>query len=228
MRRGQQIRRRDKSTVAGLCAVRLPFECVPDEIFRNRSKIAVRFAATRTLVIQREFMAEKPSNDFVLSLTKAQPTIYACIYALLPDRGAAHDLLQETNLTLLRKAGDFEPGTNFNAWATRIARYQVLNHRRKMSRDRLVFDDSLIEELCERQMQRSDELCRYSDAIRKCLQQLPASHRQILERRYAPGGTVAEIASAERKSVGAISQLLYRLRQSLMDCVYQRLQEGAP
>lgn len=171
---------------------------------------------------------QKPSNEFVLSLTKAQPTIYACIFALLPDRGIAHDLLQETNLTLLRKAADFEPGTNFNAWATRIARYQVLNHRRKMNRDRLVFDHSLIEELCERQQNRSDELCRYSDAIQNCLQQLPPTHRQILERRYAPGGSVAQIADSQKKSVGAISQLLYRLRQSLMDCVYQRLQEVAP
>ena len=169
---------------------------------------------------------DKPSDTFVLSLTEAQPTIYACIYALLPNRGIAHDLLQDTNLTLLRKADDFQPGTNFNAWATRIARYHVLNHRRKMNRDRLVFDEGLIEELCARQVERDDELCRYTEAMRCCLQKMPTAQRQLLEQRYSPGGSVTELAQAEGKSVGAISQLLYRLRQSLMDCVYQRLQEG--
>jgi RNA polymerase sigma-70 factor, ECF subfamily len=172
-------------------------------------------------------MVDKPSELFILSLTEAQPTIYACIYSLLPDRGVAHDLLQETNLTLLRKVDDFEPGTNFNAWATRIARYHVLNHRRKMNRDRLIFDESLIEELGARQVERNDELCRYAEAMRCCLQKLPTAQRQLLEKRYSPGGSVAELAKAQGKSVGAISQLLYRLRQSLMDCVYQRLQEGA-
>lgn len=109
---------------------------------------------------------DKSSAAFALSLTEAQPAIYACIYAVLPNRGIAHDLLQETNLTLLRKADDFEPVTNFNAWATRIARYHVLNHRRKMNRDRLVFDEALIEELCSRQVERDDDLCRYTEAKR--------------------------------------------------------------
>lgn len=171
---------------------------------------------------------DKPSDAFVLSLTESQPTIYACIYSLLPDRAIAHDLLQETNLTLLRKADDFEIGTNFNAWATRIARYHVLNHRRKMNRDRLVFDEALMEELCARQVEREGELCRYTVAMRCCLQKLPAAQRELLEQRYSPGGSVAELAHAQGKSVGAVSQLLYRLRQSLMDCVYQSLQEGAP
>lgn len=168
---------------------------------------------------------DKPSDDFVLALTQAQPAIYACIYSLLPDRGTAHDLLQETNLTLLRKVDDFELGTNFTAWATRIARYHVLNHRKKMNRDRLVFDDSLFEELCARQTERNDELCRYTEAMRTCLQKMPTSQREILEQRYAPGGSVTTLAKAHQKSVGAISQLLYRLRQALMDCVYQRLQK---
>lgn len=171
-------------------------------------------------------MGEQLSKEFVLLLTEAQPTIYACIFSLLPDRTVAHDLLQETNLTLLKKVDDFEIGTNFNAWATRIARYHVLNHRRRSSRDRLVFDDTLIEDLAARQAGRSDEMCRLAEAMRCCIEGMPPDQRQLLEERYADGGSVAAMAARRGKSVGAISQALYRLRQSLMDCVYQRIQEG--
>jgi len=169
---------------------------------------------------------DRSSDEFITLLTQSQPIIFACIYALLPDRMAAQDMLQETNLTLWHKADDFEPGTNFKAWATRIARYHVLNYRRKLNRERTVFDDSLFEELCARQAARTEELCRYSEAMRKCLNDLPSAQQQLLEQRYAPGGSVAALAKSLDKSVGAISQRLYRLRQTLMDCVYQRLQEG--
>jgi RNA polymerase sigma-70 factor (ECF subfamily) len=169
---------------------------------------------------------ERSSDEFILLLTQAQPVIYACIYALLPDPIAAQDILQETNLTLWHKAEDFEPGTNFKAWASRIARYHVLNYRRKMNRERVLFDDALFQELCARQAERTEDLCRFTEALRGCLQKMPVAHQRLLEQRYASGGSVSYLAQIQGKSVGAISQLLYRLRQSLMDCVYRSIQEG--
>jgi len=162
----------------------------------------------------------------MLLLTNAQSTIYASIYSLHPNSVVAQDLLQETNLTLCRKADDFEPGTNFNAWATRIARYHVLNYRRRLKREQAIFDTVLFEELCVLQEQRAEELGGYLDAMRECLQHLPASQRRLIQERYASDGSVSALASQQGKSVGAISQLLYRIRQSLLDCIYRKLQEG--
>lgn len=169
---------------------------------------------------------DRSSDEFMLLLTKAQATIYASIYVLHPDPVAAQDLLQETNLTLCQKVGDFELGTNFNAWATRIARYHVLNYRRRLKREKAIFDPTLFEELCIVQEQRTAELGNYLDAMQDCLQHLPASQRLLLQERYSSGGSVSDLANREGKSVGAISQLLYRLRQTLMDCIYRKLQEG--
>ena len=169
---------------------------------------------------------DRSSDEFILLLTRAQSAIYACIFSLHPDPVATHDLLQETNLTLCRKANDFEPGTNFTAWATRIARYHVLNYRRRLRREQTIFDPDLFEELCFVQEQRADELDRYLDALRDCLQHLPPSHRQLLKERYTSDESVSALASQHGKSVGAISQLLYRIRQSLMDCVYRKVQDA--
>ena len=169
---------------------------------------------------------DRSSDEFMLLLTKAQSSIYACIFSLHPDPVAASDLLQETNLTLCRKAEDFEKGTNFTAWATRIARYHVLNYRRKLKREKAIFEPDLFEELCVVQEQRSDELDRYLHALRDCLQHLPPAHRQLLQERYTSEGSVSALASQQGKTVSAISQLLYRIRQSLMDCIYRKVQEA--
>jgi RNA polymerase sigma-70 factor (ECF subfamily) len=162
----------------------------------------------------------------MLLLTKAQSAIYACIFSLHPDPIAASDLLQETNLTLCRKAEDFEEGTNFTAWATRIARYHVLNHRRKLKREQAIFEPELFEELCVVQEQRANEMDKYLDALHDCLQCLPPAHRQLLQERYTAEGSVSALASQQGKAVSAISQLLYRIRQSLMDCIYRKVQEA--
>ena len=160
-------------------------------------------------------------DQFITLLTAAQPSLYACVLALLPDRAAARDILQETNLTLWRKADDFEPGTNFLAWACRIARYHILNFRRKAQRERVVFDEELFAELAERQTARIEEFDGRCAALQSCLAKLPRAQRELVERRYAPGGSVQSIAEADGKSVGAISQALYRLRETLLNCVRQ-------
>jgi len=169
---------------------------------------------------------ERDSEEFIGLLTANQTPIYACILTLLPDRAAAQDVLQETNLTLWRKAGEFEAGTNFLAWAGRIARYHVLNHRRKLKRDRLVFEESLFLELAERQAQRVEDYGALHASLRHCIEKLPAPQRRLVERRYALDGSVQRIAEQDGKSVGAISQSLYRIRELLLNCVQSHAAEG--
>lgn len=170
---------------------------------------------------------DRDSDEFVKLLTSCQPGLYACILSLLPDRVTAQDILQETNLTLWHKADEFEEGTNFMAWASRIARYHVLNFRRARNRDHLVFDEELFRALCERQaMSIEDTSGSHAEALRECLKKLPQEHHALLEARYAPDGAVSRIAESRGQSVGAVSQLLYRIRESLLNCVSQRLQEG--
>ncbi len=159
------------------------------------------------------------SDEFITLLTASQASLYGCILALLPDRAAAHDVLQETNLTLWHKAEGFEPGTNFLAWASRIAHFHVLNHRRSVRRDRLVFDEDLLTLLVDRQFERAREGGRREEALRGCLDKLPANQRVLIASRYAPGGSVQQIAQETRKSVGAVSQMLCRVREALLRCI---------
>lgn len=163
------------------------------------------------------------TDQFIHLLTASQNALYGYILSLLPDRSAAQDVLQEVNLTAWQKRGDFSLGTSFVAWASKIAYYHVLSHRRKRARDRLVFDDDVLDYLAERQADRIAEVDRRAQALTRCLAKLPANQRELVAQRYAPGGSVQDIAAAAGRKVGAISQSLYLIREALRKCVEQTL-----
>ncbi len=66
---------------------------------------------------------------------------------LLPHAANADEVLQKTSIVLWSKFKQFDPDTNFLAWARRIARLEVNNFCRVQGRQRIVFDDSLIENI---------------------------------------------------------------------------------
>ena len=165
------------------------------------------------------------SEEFVRLLTEAQGPVYGYLLTLIPDRSRARDLHQETNITLWKKAATFEEGTNFNAWACKIAYFHVLSFRRKMAREKLVFDDDILDYLAERNDDRliQDFTKDRNAALKACMQKLSDKQRKLVEERYKPGASVQRIAADQGRTVGAISQTLYRIRHNLMQCIEKTL-----
>ena len=163
------------------------------------------------------------TDRFVTLLTQSQSSLYAYILSLVQDGVLAEDLLQETNLTRWHKAGDFDPETHFMAWACRVAYFKVLSDRRRRARDRHVFNDELLDYLAERQAQRIEGLDRRRYALRDCLKRLSVSQRELIQKRYQPDGSVQAMAREQGRTVGVISQTLYRIRCKLIDCIHASL-----
>jgi len=166
---------------------------------------------------------QRDTEEFIELLTGAQGAVFGYVMSLCHDHARAQDILQETNLTLWRKAEDFEPGTNFTAWACRTAYFHVLNHRRKASREQLVFDEDVLDYLAERQEERTEGARDRLAALHRCLEKLPERQRRLVERRYRPGASVQAIAADDGKSEGAVSQALYRIRAALQQCMEKQL-----
>ena len=87
------------------------------------------------------------SDQYFLAITAIQNRLHAYILSLLADPVAGQDVLQETNLVLIRKADDFQSGASFESWAYNTARFQVLAHLRDRKRDRLVLHEAFAEKL---------------------------------------------------------------------------------
>jgi RNA polymerase sigma-70 factor (ECF subfamily) len=167
------------------------------------------------------------SETYIQQLIALQTRLYAYILTLLADRTAADDVLQETNLVLYRKAGEFAEGADFEPWAFSIARTQCLAFWKLRGRDRLVLGDDAIDRIACRAEAGLEEIDSQRTALRQCLGSLPARQRELVEARYAIGGSVNQLAHRLGRPESSVSQALYRIRCALLNCVQRRLsQEG--
>src|SRR5215471_21300118 len=82
-------------------------------------------------------------------MTKHQRQIFAYIYALVPNRYDAEDLLQETSVVICEKFSEFEEGTDFVAWACQIAYWRVRYSRQKFARSKVIFQQELVDALAQ-------------------------------------------------------------------------------
>ena len=174
-------------------------------------------------------MAAGISEEFVAQLTGCQGRLFAFIRTLIPNPDIAADVLQETNLVLWRKSAEFTPGTDFGAWACRIASFQVMAQRRDAGRERLLFDDELLGQIAAIAQERSGTVDRLNKALRRCLQKLAGTQRNLMQRRYGEAVPVKVLAEEMHRTPNAVSRLLYRTRQSLLECMDKALaEEGTP
>ena len=162
-------------------------------------------------------MSTHEHEQFVQEVIAAQGRLYALVLAMTADPDAADEVVQETNLVLLRKEQEFELGTNFFAWAAQVASYQVQSYRKKLGRDRLQFDDALIANLTSDAAELDFEAIDRA-ALRKCLGDLDPAESDMVRQRYS-GTSVAQLAEQHDRSAASISQSLYRTRTKLADCM---------
>ncbi len=134
-----------------------------------------------------------------------------------PDQ--ANDIMQETNIVLWQKADTFELGTNFPAWMMRVAHFQVLAHRQRITRQRWVFDDETIALLAAEVEERDNLLDEQTRIMHGCLAHLNDRHRTVLQARYTDGVELDSLAARFNMKVNAIKQLLFRARAALIECV---------
>lgn len=169
--------------------------------------------------LQQNDPPENDSPDFAELMADHQPRLGAYIRSLIGDEHSSKDILQETNITMLKKSRDFTLGTNFTAWSFRIAFFEVLTWRRRMGRSRLHYDDALVESLAGVIEEVAPGYDKRLDALGQCLRQLPERQREIIERRYLKSESVQWIAAEMGCNPNAASQLLFRARAALLNCI---------
>ncbi|QNN24267.1 sigma-70 family RNA polymerase sigma factor [Planctomycetales bacterium ZRK34] len=170
-------------------------------------------------------IAGDQSEAFLAHIMDAQRAMYTYVLTLVGDLVAADDVLQETNLVLWRKREEFTPGTDFLSWALSVAHFQVLAYRKRRTRDRLAFNDELIDRLAAEAPQHAAELSPRRVALVRCMAKLSPEDRLLIEQRYATSQAVGQIAEQVGRTVNAVYTALNRIRTNLMRCIEQTLAE---
>ncbi len=162
------------------------------------------------------------SIEYSQLLTSIQKSLYAFILSLLPNRSEAEDVLQETNLILCQKAGEYDHNGHFQGWAFKIARYQVMKHMTKRKRSKICFSTDIVEDVAAEEFD-SKRIVVMQKALSICYELLPKKMRFIAKLRFKKEKSIKDISKEVNRPMGAISSTLYRIRQKLLDCVSEKL-----
>ncbi len=168
---------------------------------------------------------DRQNEEFVRRFAETNHRIYAFVSTLVPHRADADEVFQQTSIVLWRKFGEFDPATDFVAWACRVAQFEVLNFRRVERRRPVTFDDALLATLADERSAAEPVLSRRGEALHNCLDELPADDRRLVEQCYADNAKINKVADQLGRSVHTLYKHLTRIRKWLGDCIDRRLAE---
>lgn len=158
-------------------------------------------------------------EHFIRLFTHNEAGLRAFVRSLIPGREHADEIMQETSVVLWRKFASFDPGTDFLAWACTIARFEVLNYRRRLARDRHVFNIELLEVLADEAASGMEGRLQKLRSLDRCIQKLAPRQRELVTACYASGMTIKDVAEKMGRSATSLYKALNRIRIDLLDCI---------
>jgi RNA polymerase sigma-70 factor (ECF subfamily) len=162
-------------------------------------------------------------HDFGRLFVRYQPRIYGLIRSLVVRRADAEDLLQETASVLWRKFDEFQPGSNFLAWALSVARYQVLYFRQRQKRDVLQFSEKFLDAVGADTVTESARLDDLQELLDQCMDKLPPADRELFEMRYQFEVPPKNMAEQLGRPLSTVYNSINRIRRVLAECVERGL-----
>ncbi len=175
---------------------------------------------------------EATDAAFVANLTLHQGALYSYLNSLLPGDSEVTDILQRANLVLWQKRSEFEPESNFRAWALAVAYWEARAWMTERKRKGwLIFDQDLAQSIMERYVSETPGHGRDSRAVLKalnfCLAKLSERDRLVIFQYYQQGKSLAQSSVAIGRSPGALKVALHRIRGALRKCLEYSLAKGA-
>lgn len=172
-------------------------------------------------------MTKERLEQFTLLFSEHQRQLHIYIMGLVFSPPDAYDILQDTNLALWENFDNFEIGTNFLAWARKIAFHRVLRYRDSKARRTTAIDPHLLESLATKSSEQPFEIIEArQEALEGCLEKLRHQDRVLIEKRYKSTTSVKGMAEELGRSENGISQSLRRIRRILKECINQSLRRG--
>jgi RNA polymerase sigma-70 factor (ECF subfamily) len=164
-----------------------------------------------------------PEEQFAQLLANHQRQLFGLIFGMVHSVADSEDVFQQSCLVMWQKFADFEPGSNFGAWAASIARFKAIDFLRSKGRDRLQFSPELLEQFVQQQDSRAVHSEARARALDECKQKLPARDQHTLRLCYQPDTTIKQAAEELQRPVGSVYDSLTRIRRALMSCIQKTL-----
>lgn len=161
------------------------------------------------------------TREFLREFSRHSRRIYGFIRALVPNQADADELYQDVSTVLWEKFADFQPGTDFRAWAFQIAHFRVLNFRQRKGHLPFAFSDAFSDAV-EADLASSDTsemLDARFRALADCYAKLALRDKDLIDRRYLRGDSIKEIAEQTGRSMDFVYKTMRRIHAVLFECV---------
>src|SRR5262245_9387381 len=155
-----------------------------------------------------------------------QESVWRIAAALLRDRDATENLVQQVFVDAYLHLDQYEPGTDFGAWIRTVARNRLRKDLRTAAREdrRLArFRERLAQRLRDEAGGRHDDSDAYVAALRGCRELLPDRDASVLAMRYESGLSFEAIAAKQGQTPEAVQRMISRIRFRLRDCIRKKL-----
>jgi RNA polymerase sigma-70 factor (ECF subfamily) len=166
--------------------------------------------------------------EYVRLLNESHALLLRYVMSLVGNRHDAEDVLQRASVVMWRRFGTFEPGTDFIAWATTVAFYEVRNFQRTMGRSRLEFDDELMQTLAAERVVHVRQWSERVEALEQCRTKLDSASRELLEAFYVDDIPVVELARRQGCAAKTLYNKLNFIRRALAECVQRQMAQVTP
>ncbi|MDA7922810.1 sigma-70 family RNA polymerase sigma factor [Verrucomicrobiales bacterium] len=166
-----------------------------------------------------------PTSDFVRLWTCHQAEVERYVFSMIPRQADAAVVVQDVSVLLWRKWDKYDPERPFVPWAIRFAYLEILKWRQKQAREKLVFSDSLLEQLHSRHEEEMPLMEARRGALTECMESLSEQQQKWVRLRYGRHGAVKQEAAESGISMHKIYYALEKIRDQLQDCIEQKLRK---
>jgi RNA polymerase sigma-70 factor, ECF subfamily len=166
-------------------------------------------------------MTDHKRNQFERLLQQHEQQLFSFIYSMVRNFQDTEDVFQQSCIVLWEKFDDFEPGTNFGAWACTIARFRALKLFRKNGKMKTV-------EFCEATHDNLFQTYAASDRLHQeerrrtlgqCVDELPDHFRSLVERVYGRREAVTDVAEDLGRPPRGVYNSIRAARKLLRGCI---------
>ncbi|MDE5801047.1 MAG: sigma-70 family RNA polymerase sigma factor [Paramuribaculum sp.] len=163
------------------------------------------------------------NQAFDTLLRRHQGRIYSYILSVVKNADVANDLFQETFMKAITtiKQGRYAESGKFLAWISRIAHNLIIDYYRQEKSENLVSADDIAShdvlnrrDLCDVNIEDCMVREQISEDVRRLIEALPESQREVLKMRYYGDMSFKEISD---KTNVSINTALGRMRYAIMN-----------
>jgi len=178
-------------------------------------------------VISEEHLVQQAVNGDQTAFTQLYnqnfDRIYRYVYVKVRNQAEAEDLTQDVFIKALESISSYQwRNLPFAAWLFKIAHNRVIDHMRKLSKEKRASLDEAQAQSMEDPVDITEREFEVYQ-LKKALEQLPEAQREVATLRFIAQLSIAEVAKTLGKNEGTVKALQFNATASLRKALHGKL-----